>query len=224
MDKLGTAREMPVCALHKGGLSIFRLEKAVQTVQKEDGKEMTHWAKERDKYNDMQKKLIKIANDHKDNRDELNQEVQKLKDERDKYNAKVNELSAKVSKQRKKSPGKGHKSLQKLKDELRALELRHMTETLSASSERYLIAEMKALRQQIEERKKNAKLSALIEELNENRKKAEELHEEMGRIASNAQEQHELMTEAFEKSHEYRRQADEMHKKYIEYKTKVEGD
>jgi len=111
------------------------------------------WARERDTLNKEIRELITKANEHRSKRDNFNEDVQKHKGERDTINTEVADFAAKIMELKKGiAPEKGQIPLGKLKRELRELEFRQQTMTLSPDKEKGLVDRMKQLSQTIKER------------------------------------------------------------------------
>src|SRR5256712_9126785 len=103
------------------------------------------WVEKRDTLNAQVRTLVDEATQHRIKRDELNALVKAAKEERDRNNRRGNELQEQLTDlQRRKLP-RGSVPLGKLQQELKRLEVKHMTSGLGADKERALIEEIQRL-------------------------------------------------------------------------------
>ncbi len=163
------------------------------------------------------------AQDHRQHRDDLNDQVREAKRLREEWNRKLQETSDRVAElKRSRAPRPGAVPVWRLRKELRELEFRHMTTALTGDQEKRLVEEMKrleaAIREQDEQLHQDPEIDRALAELNEARTEAEKHHAAVGALAEEAQREHEEMVRLFETVDELRRRADEVQAKLIEVK------
>ena len=159
-------------------------------------------------------------------RDELNAQVKKAKEERDVWNRKVNELSEVANELKRRKLPRGAIPLSHLKRELKDLEFKQMTSVLKPGKEQELIKEMTRIQGEIRKLEKsleeNEEVRKAAQELHDARETAEAAHKRVGELAEQAQAEHDAMTQLYEQSDELRHQADLAQEEFI--KTKMLAD
>jgi uncharacterized coiled-coil DUF342 family protein len=163
------------------------------------------------------------AQDHRRMRDQLNADVREAKRLREEWNRKLQELGDKVQElKRSRAPRPGAVPVWRLRKELKELEFRHMTSTLTGEQEKRLIEEMKrlqaAIKDQDDQLRQDPEVEATLKAFAEAREEAEKHHAAVGQLAEDAQREHEAMVGLYETVDELRRQADEIQAKLIEVK------
>ncbi len=163
------------------------------------------------------------AQEHRQHRDELNDQVREEKRLREEWNRRLQETADRVAElKRARAPKPGAIPVWRLRKELRELEFRHMTTALSPDAEKRLVEEMKrleaAIRDQDEQFRQDPEVETAIAQLTEARTEAENHHTAVGRLAEEAQRAHESMVGLYETVDDLRRQADEVQAKLLEVK------
>ena len=185
-----------------------------------------NWARERDKLNKEIRVLINGANEHRTRRDNNNEEVQKHKTERDRINKEVSEYAATIGElKRNIAPEKGQVPLGRLKRELRELEFKQQTLTLSPDKEKELVDRMKQLSHTInerEEKEQTPEIKAAIEVYDEAKARAEEEHAKLQELADKAQLEHDQMLTYYKKSEKLIKKADKAQGNFV--KSKMDAD
>jgi uncharacterized coiled-coil DUF342 family protein len=186
------------------------------------------WVQKRDELNAKVRSLVEEAAKKRETRDSLNVHVRQAKAERDVWNKKVNELNDKVGELKKTQLPREGPPVSKMKKDLKALEFRQMTSTLTVEKERELIEEMQDLDKLIKEREKqleaNDSIRSVIKELREAKEKAESNHRAVGELAEKAQTEHDEMIKLYEQADAMRKEADEAQEKFIETKLKADDE
>jgi uncharacterized coiled-coil DUF342 family protein len=164
------------------------------------------------------------AQEHRRHRDQLNADVREAKRLREEWNRKLQELGDKVQElKRSRVPRPGAVPVWRLRKELKELEFRHMTSTLTPEQEKRIIEEMKRLeagiREQDDQLRQDPEVEGTLKAFQEARDEAEKHHAAVGQLAEDAQKEHESMVALYETVDELRRQADEIQAKLIEVKT-----
>src|SRR3989441_12372905 len=169
------------------------------------------WVEKRDALNAQVRTLVDEATQHRIKRDELNALVKAAKEERDRNNRRVNELQEQLTDLKRRKLPRGSVPLGKLQQELKRLELKHMTSVLGADKERALIEEIQPLQAvgQKDERslEENEDVRKMEEELKTGRDLAEDAHKRVSELAEKAQAEHDQMTVLYEQGDGLRREA-----------------
>jgi uncharacterized coiled-coil DUF342 family protein len=163
------------------------------------------------------------AQDHRRNRDQLNNQVREEKRLREEWNRKLQELGDKIQElKRARQPRPGAVPVWRLRKELKELEFRHMTTALTGDQEKRLIEEMKrleaAIREQDADLRQDPEIEPTMRAFTEARTEAEQHHAAVGQAAEAAQREHEAMVALYEEVDELRRQADAVQAKLLEVK------
>jgi len=186
------------------------------------------WVEKRDALNAQVRSLVDEAAKHREVRDRLNQEVRTAKDERDKWNKVVNELNEKVNKVKKDNIPKSGPPVAKLKKDLKALEFKQMTSSLSKEKEQELIEQIADLASQIKEREKvfdsNEDVKEAITELRKAKEQAETHHRNVAECAEKAQAEHDAMIALYEQADALRRDADAAQESFIANKVNADEE
>ncbi|WRQ72913.1 MAG: coiled-coil protein [Methanosarcinales archaeon Met12] len=176
-------------------------------------------ATRRNELNDKTKKLVEQAQQFKENRDGYNQNVRDLKKKRDEYNNQANSIYANLDSLRKKSNAGGGMSLNKLRQDIDALEFKQQTEVLSIDKERQLVEKISALQEEFLKRKEqleqDEEFKAQLKTAQKLRDGASECHDKLTEYANMAQEQHDKMLSTFKEVDKIRAEADAMHMEFI---------
>jgi uncharacterized coiled-coil DUF342 family protein len=168
------------------------------------------------------------AQDHRRQRDALNQEVRDAKQQREEWNVKLQTLGDQVQelKRTRAPPRPGAVPVWRLRKELKELEFRHMTTALTGEQEKRLIEEMKkleaAIREQDEQLRRDPKVDETMKAFAEARDEAEKHHARVGELAEAAQREHEAMVALYESVDELRRRADEVQGRLVEVKSQAD--
>ncbi len=167
------------------------------------------------------------AQEHRRQRDVLNQQVREEKVFREEWNHRLQEIGLRVQElKRARSPRPGAVPVWRLKKELKELEFRHMTTALTGDQEKRLVEEMKrleaAIREQDQELRQDPEVEPTLKELAEARTEAEKHHLAVGQYAEEAQREHEAMVGLYESVDELRRKADEVQQRLIEVKGRAD--
>ncbi len=190
--------------------------------------EAKKWANIRDELNKKARALAKEGNLHKEKRDQLNEKVKETKVLRDKWNKKYREMEREIARKKREKMPKGGKSLGKLKAQLKALEFKYQTTSLTKEKEEELIELMRKLSREIEEIERqledSEEIKRMMAEAEKIREKAEEYHQLVSKYADEAQEEHEKMVALFEQADKLREEADEAQEKFIEAKLKSDEE
>lgn len=185
-----------------------------------------NWARERDKLNQEIKEIIRQANEHRAKRDGFNEEVQNHKADRDSINREVSDFSAGIIELKKGiTPERGQIPLHKLKRELRDLEFKQMTSSMSTDKEKELVDRMKNLSQTIkdrEQKEQTPEIKKAVAKYEEAKARAEEEHGKLQACADKAQNEHDLMLELYKKSEKLIKSADKAQTNFI--KSKLDAD
>jgi uncharacterized coiled-coil DUF342 family protein len=186
--------------------------------------EARQWADRRMAIIDELRAKSSEAQAHRHERDALNEGVREEKRARDEANRQFEALAEKVSElKRTRQARSGGMPLWRLRKELKELEFRHMTTSLTKEAETRLLAEIQRLQREIrgqeESFHQDPEVDAAMREAETARRTAEEHHRLVGELAERAQREHELMVQLFEEVDRLRREADEVQAKLIEVKT-----
>ncbi len=173
----------------------------------------------RDELNKKTRELLEQAQQFKETREEYNQNVCDLKRERDELNKKANNIYVKLDSLRKKNKAGGGVSLNKLRQDINALEFKQQTEVLSIDKERQLVDKISVLQEEFSKRKgqleKDEEFKALLKTAQKLRDGASECHERLTEYANMAQERHDKMIATFKDVDKIRAEADAMHMEFI---------
>ncbi|NIP33761.1 MAG: phosphoserine phosphatase [Thermoplasmata archaeon] len=186
-------------------------------------------AMERDSYNSQVRELVQTANEHRNNRNRLNVEVKEAKVLRDDLNKKATDLNEVVTKLKRERQGEtGGPSLNRLRNERKALEFKAMTQVLSADKEKELMASIQRINLQIEEQEKkmeeNREIRTALKEAKEAKESAERQHRLVSDLARQAQTSHDTMIELYEKADDLRKKADDCQGRFIENKQMADAE
>ncbi len=186
------------------------------------------WVQKRDELNAKVRELVEEAAKHRETRDTLNEQVKASKESRDQWNKKVNELNENVTKLKKDSIPHEGPSVPRMKKDLKALEFKQMTSSLTKEKEKELVDLMKSLSMQIKEREKslemNSDVKGAIHDLREAKDQAEAQHKLVSELAEKAQAEHDSMIQLYEKADSLRKEADGSQEKFIETKVKADDE
>ncbi|MCQ2972117.1 MAG: phosphoserine phosphatase SerB, partial [archaeon] len=173
----------------------------------EEREEFNRIAKEqrkiRDELNASLKENLNKAIEFRNDRNNINKEVEAAKKERNEANNKIKNLEW--------SSGKRDKV--KLENEIRKIDKIIETRVLDIKKENQLVKNANDLRKQLHEIKEDESVKAEAQEL---KKLSEEAHAKVIELSEKAQEAHEEMLKFFRATDDIRTAADEAHKKFIE--------
>lgn len=176
-------------------------------------------ATRRDELNDKTKKVVEQAQRFKETREEYNQNVRESKKKRDELNKKASNIYVKLDSLRKKSKGGWGAPLNKLRQDIDALEFKQQTEVLSIDKERQLVEKISALQEEFSKKKEqlehDEEFKALLKTAQKLRDGASECHDKLTEYANMAQEQHDKMIATFKDVDKIRAEADAMHMEFI---------
>jgi uncharacterized coiled-coil DUF342 family protein len=167
------------------------------------------------------------AQDHRRNRDQLNNQVREEKRLREEWNRKLQELGDRIQElKRARAPRPGAVPVWRLRKDLKELEFRHMTTALTGDQEKRLIEEMKrleaAIRDQDADLRQDPEIEQAMKAFGEARTEAEQHHAAVGQAAEAAQREHEAMVLLYESVDDLRRQADTVQAKLLEVKAQAD--
>jgi uncharacterized coiled-coil DUF342 family protein len=160
---------------------------------------------------------------HRHERDALNEGVRDEKRARDESNHAFETLSEKVAELKHTRQSRaGGVPLWRLRKELKELEFKHMTSSLTKESEGRLLSEIQRLQREIRVQEEafhqDPEVDQAMREAENARLAAEEHHRLVGELAERAQREHESMVRLFEEVDRLRREADEAQAKLLEVK------
>jgi uncharacterized coiled-coil DUF342 family protein len=186
--------------------------------------EAHHWADRRGATVDELRAKSGEAQEHRRLRDHLNEGVREAKAAREIANRKADQMAERVAElKRSRSARATGPPVWRLRKELKELEFRHMTSTLTRDAELRLVGEMQRLEKEIKAQddslRKDPEVENAIKEADMARAEAELRHKEVETLAEQAQSEHEAMVHLFEEVDKLRREADEVQAKLIEVKT-----
>jgi uncharacterized coiled-coil DUF342 family protein len=169
------------------------------------------------------------AQDHRHGRDDLNESVREAKRLREEWNRKLQEASDRLAElKRARQPRPGAVPVWRLTKELRELEFRHMTSSLTPDQEKRLVAEMQrlqlAIKEHDEQLRKDPEIDQALTALNQARDEAEKHHAAVGQLAEDAQRAHESMVTLYMAVDELRRRADDVQARLIEVKGRADEE
>lgn len=159
--------------------------------------------KVRDELNASLKENLNKAIDFRNERNEINKEVEAAKKARNDANNKLKNLEW--------SSGKRNKI--KIENEIKKIDKIIETRVLDIKKENQLVKNANDLRKQLNEITEDESIQGEAQEL---KKLSEEEHAKVIELSERAQEAHEKMLEYFRKTDDIRTAADEAHKKFIE--------
>ena len=191
--------------------------------------EALKWAEKRDQLNEEIRAVRLEAQNYKERRDELNYEVHRLKSLRqvnsDEYRKTLEELKSLRQKMREAAARLPQKCSKSLEAEIKKIEWKIQTESLSLAEESKLIEQVKTLERQFapysEIRDKKDKIEKLQKKAQATRDEMIIYSKKISDIAKESQKFHERMTGKLEKVKELKVKADEMHRQYMENKDKA---
>lgn len=173
----------------------------------EEREEFNRIAKEqrkiRDELNASLKENLNKAIEYRNERNEINKEVEAAKKARNEANNKIKSLEW--------SSGKRDKI--KIENEIKKIDKIIETRVLDIKKENQLVKNANDLRKQLMEIHEDESVKTEAQEL---KKVSEEEHEKVIELSEKAQEAHEEMLTYFRKTDDIRTAADEAHKKFIE--------
>ncbi len=186
--------------------------------------EAHQWADKRAAVVDELRAKSAEAQDHRRMRDQLNEGVREAKRAREEANRKADMMAEKVSElKRTHAPRTNGPPVWRMRKELKELEFRHMTSSLTKDAELRLIADMQRLQKEIKSQddqlRKDPEVESALKEAEQAREEAESCHKAVEDLAVRAQKEHESMVLLFEEVDRLRRDADEVHQKLVEVKT-----
>ena len=173
----------------------------------EEREEFNNIAKEerkiRDQLNASLKENLNKAIEFRNERNDINKEVEKAKKARNDANNKLKNLEW--------SSGKRNKI--KIENEIKKIDKIIETRVLDIKKENQLVKNANDLRKQLNDIQEDETVQSEAQEL---KKLSEEEHAKVIELSEKAQEAHEKMLEFFRKTDDIRTAADEAHKKFIE--------
>ena len=173
----------------------------------EEREEFNNIAKEerkiRDQLNASLKENLHKAIEFRNERNDINKEVEKAKKARNDANNKLKNLEW--------SSGKRNKI--KIENEIKKIDKIIETRVLDIKKENQLVKNANDLRKQLNDIQEDETVQSEAQEL---KKLSEEEHAKVIELSEKAQEAHEKMLEFFRKTDDIRTAADEAHKKFIE--------
>lgn len=159
--------------------------------------------KVRDELNASLKENLNKAIEYRNERNEINKEVEAAKKARNDANNKLKNLEW--------SSGKRNKV--KIENEIKKIDKIIETRVLDIKKENQLVKNANDLRKQLNEITEDESVQGEVQDL---KKLSEEEHAKVIELSEKAQEAHEKMLEYFRKTDDIRTAADEAHKKFIE--------
>ena len=179
--------------------------------------EISKVAEEREEYNKIAKEQRKIrdelnaslkenlnkAIEYRNERNEINKEVEAAKKARNEANNKIKSLEW----------NSGKRNKVKIENEIKKIDKIIETRVLDIKKENQLVKNANDLRKQLMEIHEDESVKAEADEL---RKKSEEEHEKVIELSEKAQAAHEEMLKYFRKTDDIRTAADEAHKNFVE--------
>jgi uncharacterized coiled-coil DUF342 family protein len=186
-------------------------------------------AEERDSYNAQVRELVQAANEHRNNRNLLNTEVKDAKVIRDELNRKATEYNEVVTKLKRERQGEtGGPSLNRMRNERKALEFKAMTQVLSADKEKELMVQIQRLNIQIDDQEKKMEESrevrTALKDSRQSKEEAEAQHRLVSDLARQAQTAHDTMIELYEKADDIRKKADDCQGRFIANKQLADAE
>ena len=157
----------------------------------------------RDELNASLKENLNKAIEFRNERNEINKEVEAAKKARNEANNKIKSLEW----------NSGKRNKVKIENEIKKIDKIIETRVLDIKKENQLVKNANDLRKQLMEIHEDESVKAEADEL---RKKSEEEHEKVIELSEKAQAAHEEMLKYFRKTDDIRTAADEAHKKFVE--------
>ena len=184
-----------------------------------------NWFSKKESLKKQISSLVKELKDIKFKKDELNKKVHELKKQREAQNLIVKEKIAQLKEKRSSMPysrdDKTH-NYTFLKKKIEELDMKIITEALSPSQEKKVMDEIKLLKRNLREVEtlhlEKSVSRSLSTEINEAKKKAEELHQQVQQVAKESQEYHLKFIEFTKKINELRKTQEEAFKTFISQK------
>lgn len=169
------------------------------------------------------------AQDHRRERDALNEAVREAKRLREEWNQKAEVAAERVAElKRARPPRQGGVPGWRLRKDLKELEFRHMTSSLTREAELKLVAEMQRLQKEIKAQEDELHQDPVFDqaqkEANEARLEAERHHKGVAELADAAQREHETMVRLYEEVDKLRREADDVQAKLVVAKTASDAE
>ena len=168
-----------------------------------EGVEAKEQRKIRDELNSELKENLAKAIEFRDQRNEINKQVEENKKARNKVNDEIKSLEW----------SSGKKDKIRIEAEIKKIDKIIETRVLDIKKENQLVKNANDLRKELAEIKEDDKVK---EEAAELKKKSEEYHAKVVELSEQAQEAHEQMLSYFRKTDEIRTAADEAHKLFIQ--------
>ena len=198
----------------------FVLADTIEGVRKQKDEkeaEIAKVAEEREEYNKIAREQRKIrdelnasfkenlnkAIEYRNERNEINKEVEAAKKERNEANNKIKNLEW----------NSGKRNKVKIENEIKKIDKIIETRVLDIKKENQLVKNANDLRKQLMEIHEDESVKAEAEEL---KKQSEEAHQRVIELSEKAQAAHEEMLKYFRKTDDIRTAADEAHKNFIE--------
>ena len=157
----------------------------------------------RDELNASLKENLNKAIEYRNERNEINKEVEAAKKERNEANNKIKNLEW----------NSGKRNKVKIENEIKKIDKIIETRVLDIKKENQLVKNANDLRKQLMEIHEDESVKAEAEEL---KKQSEEAHQRVIELSEKAQAAHEEMLKYFRKTDDIRTAADEAHKNFIE--------
>ena len=157
----------------------------------------------RDELNASLKENLNKAIEYRNERNEINKEVEAAKKARNEANNKIKSLEW----------NSGKRNKVKIENEIKKIDKIIETRVLDIKKENQLVKNANDLRKQLMEIHEDESVKAEADEL---RKKSEEEHEKVIELSEKAQAAHEEMLKYFRKTDDIRTAADEAHKNFVE--------
>ena len=157
----------------------------------------------RDELNASLKENLNKAIEYRNERNEINKEVETAKKARNEANNKIKNLEW----------NSGKRNKVKIENEIKKIDKIIETRVLDIKKENQLVKNANDLRKQLMEIHEDESVKAEADEL---RKKSEEEHEKVIELSEKAQAAHEEMLKYFRKTDDIRTAADEAHKNFVE--------
>ncbi|MBS3167272.1 hypothetical protein J4403_03645 [Candidatus Woesearchaeota archaeon] len=184
-----------------------------------------NWFSKKESLKKQISSLVKELKDIKFKKDELNKKVHELKKQREAQNLIVKEKIAQLKEKRSSMPySRDDKTYNYtfLKKKIEELDMKIITEALSPSQEKKVMDEIKLLKRNLREVEtlhlEKSVSRSLSTEINEAKKKAEELHQQVQQVAKESQEYHLKFIEFTKKINELRKTQEEAFKTFISQK------
>ena len=191
--------------------------------------EANRLAEKRNRLNEKLRDLRNEIQELRSKRDEANVRVKELKQQRNSITAKIHEKIEevkKLSEERhafsKKTPSKSRRTLE---EEVKSIDWKIQTSSLTLQEEKNLVDKVKMLETQLSAYRKAEQLEKVIDELHtevENLKsEREHCHEALTAHSQKSQEIHAKMLSKIEESKQIKIEADDAHTRFVEAKEKT---